>query len=83
MYEWRVFVPLLSGQDQLDVWKLLRLDKHRQAPSIRTDVYIVSTARAGLKLRGKQALIEVKLRGERHESGAELWEKVKRFVALS
>ena len=70
-----MFYPLISGQKQLDVWKLLRVDNPPKNTSIRTDIYMVATTTAGLKLRRKKAL-EVKLRGERHESGAESWEKV-------
>ena len=76
-----MFFPL-SAQNQLDVWKLLRLDKPKKNPSTRTDVYMVSTVKAGLKLRNKTTL-EVKLRGERHECGAESWKKVNCFCPSS
>lgn len=74
MWEWRVFYPSIEHK-QLDVWKLLRVHNPPKNTSIRTDIYMVATTKAGLKLRRKKAL-EVKLIGERHESGAESWRKV-------
>lgn len=43
---------------------------------VRTDVYISCTEGVGLKLRGSKELMEVKVRGDKHPSGAEQWSKV-------
>lgn len=61
-----------------DIWKLLHYKpwgRFLLAGHTRTDVYLVCSAGAGVKLRGRTTL-EVKLRSCRQESGAECWEKV-------
>ena len=73
MWEWRVFIP--SGSKSVDVWELLHCKPWSFFPDKRTDVYVVCSAGAGIKLR-RQKLLEVKLRERRHEMGAELWNKV-------
>jgi len=71
-WEWRVFLAMPS---KVDIWELLRTKPWGLFHQERTDIYLVCSASAGVKLRGKKTL-EVKLRSCRHESGAELWEKV-------
>ena len=75
-WEWRVFLEITA---EVDIWELLRTKPWGVFCQERTDVYLVRSARAGVKLRGKKTL-EVKLRSCRHESGAELWEKVHTHV---
>lgn len=58
-----------------DIWKLLGTGPWIVHPEKRSDVYVACSALSGVKLRSKKAL-EVKLRSERHESGAERWDKV-------
>ena len=58
-----------------DIWKLLGTGPWIVHPEKRTDIYVACSALSGVKLRSKKTL-EVKLRSERHESGAERWDKV-------
>lgn len=61
-----------------DIWKLLHYKPwggFLLAGHTRTDVYLVCSAGAGVKLRGRTTL-EVKLRSCRKDCGVELWEKV-------
>ena len=80
-WEWRAFFAVQDTGLQegvTDIWKLLHYKPwggFLLAGHTRTDVYLVCSAGAGVKLRGKTTL-EVKLRSCRQESGAELWEKV-------
>ena len=73
-WEWRIFVSCDSTQPLLDVWTLLQL-KAPWFDGERTDVYFNCTETAGLKLRRGKTL-EIKLRAERHSTGAEKWNKV-------
>ena len=80
-WEWRVFFAVqdaaLPGA-ATDIWKLLHYKPwggFLLAGHTRTDVYLVCSAGAGVKLRGRTTL-EVKLRSCRKDSGVELWEKV-------
>ncbi len=65
----------------LDVWQLLKARPWSTSPDRRTDLYLVCTAGAGVKLRGQRTL-EVKLRVGRHECGAEQWEKVSSRLSM-
>lgn len=74
MWEWRVFFPSSEGFVP-DIWKLLSTGPWIVHPEKRIDIYVACSALSGIKLRSKKTL-EVKLRCERHESGAERWDKV-------
>ena len=67
-------------EENKDVWTLLGQGQlSRQfmwGSKVRTDVYICCTEGVGLKIRGGQELLEIKVRGERHPCGAEHWNKV-------
>lgn len=93
MWEWRVFIPnkqdehapdlLASSTSENsravpDVWSLLDLIPRRRSPEVRTDVYVPCSSRSGVKLRSGK-ILEVKLRSERHENGAEMWLKVSTY----
>ena len=71
MWEWRVFFHGFGA----DIWQLLQIQPLNTSTDNRTDVYLVCTAGAGVKLRA-QGMLEVKLRSCRHECGAEQWDKV-------
>lgn len=76
-WEWRVFLPCsASGAQPGDIWSLLGAKQPRAFTEHRTDVYLTCTARVGLKLRGESQLLEVKIRKEKNEFGAENWQKV-------
>ena len=81
MWEWRVFFEgAASGANPgargpPDIWALLDSRPWSMRPEKRTDWYVACSTLSGVKLRGGNTL-EVKLRSERHESGAERWEKV-------
>ena len=78
-WEWRAFFAVQDTGLQegvTDIWKLLHYKPwggFLLAGHTRTDVYLVCSAGAGVKLRGK-TILEVKLRSCRQESEVELWE---------
>ena len=70
MWEWRVFWSLPANCSDLDVWRVMEETRRRR------DVYLVSTAEVGVKLRGEREL-EVKVMIEKDAgSGAEKWTKL-------
>ena len=86
--EWRVFIgnssysPTPDLQDASstpprplpDIWRILDIRPRRSPQPVRTDVYVPCSPRSGVKLRYGQQL-ELKLRLERYENGAEKWLK--------
>ena len=80
MWEWRIFlhVPRSGLDDEAelpDIWRLLDSKPWNSYPEVRTDVYFACSPRSGVKFRSGRNL-EVKMRSEMHESGAEKWDKV-------
>ena len=93
-WEWRVFFaasdPKTSSEAQdspnktelPDIWRLLHARPSSSfAAEVRTNVYVSCTPRSGVKFRAGRSL-EVKLRCELHDSGADRWEKVCRHAAV-
>ena len=87
-WEWRVFFAVSDPKTSSeahdspnktglpDIWRLLHArPSSSSAAEVRTDVYVACTPRSGVKFRAGRTL-EVKLRFELHDSGAERWEKV-------
>ncbi len=75
--EWRIFLPF--SESVPDVWTLLdlgKLSKKFLHSEERRDIYISCTEGVGLKIRGSRRLMEIKVRGDKHPSGAEQWSKV-------
>ena len=72
-WEWRIFWPL---KDDVDILTLLGVGQRGRSPyEVRTDVYVECTDEVGIKWRGSKTL-EIKVRLEKQESGAEKWVKV-------
>lgn len=82
-WEWRVFLEVSVSQtgpgckdgEVADIWDLLNCKLRSSSAEVRTDVYVACSPRSGVKFRSGETL-EVKLRTEIHESGAERWDKV-------
>ena len=79
-WEWRIFWPL---KDDIDILNLLGVGQRGRSPhEVRTDVYVKCTNDVGIKWRGSK-ILEIKVRLERQESGAEKWIKVLHLVGVA
>lgn len=71
--EWRIFFPIQESEPS--VWPLVG-EPFKFHSEERTDVYISCTEAVGLKLRGKEERMEIKVRGSKYICGSEQWFKV-------
>ena len=67
--------PAGTARNAEDVWELLGRKPPAGEPERRSDVYVVCTGDAGIKLRSGRSL-EIKLTECRHESGAQFLYKL-------
>ena len=67
--------PASTAQPLPDIWRILEVQPRPSPKPARTDVYVPCSPRSGVKLRYGRTL-ELKLRLENHDNGAEKWQKV-------